>query len=62
VLLVLSLPGLFPNGGNWVPPSYWASLPAFLGQEFPLKELVVSLIAAALPIVAAVPLFRKQEY
>jgi len=62
VLLVLSLPGLFPNGGNWVLTSYWASLPAFLGQEFPLKELVVSLIAAALPIVAAVPLFRKQEY
>jgi ABC-type transport system involved in multi-copper enzyme maturation permease subunit len=62
VLLVLSLPGIFPNGGDWVLPGYWSSLPAFLGQQFPLKELVVSLVAAAVPIIAAVPLFRRQQY
>jgi ABC-type transport system involved in multi-copper enzyme maturation permease subunit len=62
VLLLLSLPGLFPNAGDWVLPSYWASLPAFLGQEFPLKELIVSLVAAAVPIIVAIPLFRRQAY
>jgi ABC-type transport system involved in multi-copper enzyme maturation permease subunit len=62
VLIVLSLPGIFPNGGDWVLPNYWTSLPAFMGQEFPLKALLISLVAAILPIVAAVPLFRKQAY
>lgn len=62
VVLVLSLPGFFPNGGDWVLPGYWASLPAFLGQEFPLKALIISLVAALLPILAAVPLFRRQAY
>jgi ABC-type transport system involved in multi-copper enzyme maturation permease subunit len=62
VVLVLSLPGIFPNGGDWVLPGYWASLPAFLGQEFPLKALIISLVAAILPMLVAVPLFRRQAY
>ncbi len=62
VVLLLSLPGFFPHGSDWVLPSYWSNLPAFLGQEFPTKALVVSLIAAAIPVLASVPLFRKQNY
>src|SRR5204862_2490854 len=62
VVLVLSLPGFLPHGGDWVLPSYWSSLPAFLGQEFPLKALVISLIAAVVPVAMAVPLFRRQQY
>lgn len=62
VVIVLSLPGLLPYGKDWVLPSYWSSLPAFLGQEFPAKALVISLVAAALPVTLAVPLFKRQEY
>lgn len=62
VVLVLSLPGIFPHGSDWVLPAYWTSLPAYLGQEFPVKALVISLVAAAIPVLAAVPLFRRQNY
>src|SRR4051812_32899721 len=62
VIVLLSLPGLFPNGSDWVLPSYWTSFPAFMGQEFPTRSLLISLVAAIVPIALAVPLFRKQEY
>jgi ABC-type transport system involved in multi-copper enzyme maturation permease subunit len=62
VVILQSLPAFFPHGGDWVLPTYWSSLPAFLGQEFPTKALIISLAAAAIPIVAAVPLFRRQAY
>ncbi len=62
ILIVLNLPGLFPHGANWSIPSYWSSLPAFLGQEFPVKALIISLIAALVPLLLAVPLFRRQAY
>jgi ABC-type transport system involved in multi-copper enzyme maturation permease subunit len=62
VVLLLSLPGLLPQFSEWVLPGYWSSLPAFLGQEFPLKALLVSAVAAAIPAILAVPLFRRQAY
>lgn len=62
ILLVLNLPGLFPHGADWSIPSYWSSLPAFLGQEFPLKALIISVVAALVPLLLAVPLFRRQAY
>lgn len=62
ILIVLNLPGLFPHGADWSVPSYWSSLPAFLGQEFPVKALIISLIAALVPLLLAVPLFRRQAY
>src|SRR5207249_10788119 len=62
VVLLLSMPGLFPHGGDWALPGYWTSLPAYLGQEFPAKALVVSLVAALVPVLAAVALFRRQAY
>jgi ABC-type transport system involved in multi-copper enzyme maturation permease subunit len=62
VLVLLSLPGLLPHGGDWVLPGYWSSLPVFLGQEFPTKALLISLVAALVPALAAVPLFRRQQY
>jgi hypothetical protein len=61
-VLLLNLPAFFPHGSDWVLPGYWTSLPAFLGHEFPTKALVISLIAAVIPILAAVPLFRRQNY
>ena len=61
-VLLLSLPGLFPHGADWVLPGYWSSLPAFLGHEFPAKALLISLVAAVIPVLGAVPLFRRQAY
>jgi ABC-2 type transport system permease protein len=62
ILILLNLPGLFPHGSDWSIPSYWSNLPAFLGQEFPVKALVISLVAAVVPLLLAVPLFRRQAY
>jgi ABC-2 type transport system permease protein len=62
VLILLNLPGLLPHGAEWSIPSYWSSLPAFLGQEFPWKALLISLAAAVVPALLAVPLFRRQAY
>lgn len=62
VLILLMLPSFLPHGGDWVLPAYWASLQAFLGQAFPTKELIISLVAAIVPVAVAVPLFRRQAY
>ncbi len=61
ILVLLGIPG-FLGQPDWSLPNYWASSAAYLGQSFPLKELLVSLIAAALPLLVAVPLFRRQQY
>jgi ABC-type transport system involved in multi-copper enzyme maturation permease subunit len=62
IVLVLSLPGFLPNLSGWVLPGYWSSLPAFLGQEFPLKAILISTVSAIIPTIAAVLLFRRQAY
>ncbi len=62
VMLLVALPGFVPGGHDWSLPSYWTSLPAYLGQSFPLKEFVVAIIVAALPLIIVVPLFRRQQY
>lgn len=62
VLVVLSLPGLVPGWGAWNLTGYWADYSAYLGNSFPLKALIILLVAAALPMAAAIPLFRKQQY
>lgn len=61
VLALLGLPTLF-NQPDWALSGYWSSVGAYLGQSLPLKELTVSIIAAALPLIIAVPLFRRQQY
>ncbi|HWG84529.1 MAG TPA: ABC transporter permease subunit [Deinococcales bacterium] len=62
VVLALSAPAFFQGGSAYVLPAYWSSLPAYLGQEFPWKNLLISLAGAIVPLLAAVPLFRKQQY
>lgn len=66
VAIAVGIPGLvatlLPDWANWSLPSYWFSLPAFLGTGFPAKELAVSLAAAVLPVAVALSLFRKKAY
>jgi ABC-2 type transport system permease protein len=60
--LVLSIPGYIPGWGAWNLTGYWADFSAYLGQSFPTKAFIICLIAALVPLVAAIPLFRKQAY
>ncbi len=63
ILTVLaSIPGLVPGWSDWSLPGYWSSQAAYLGQEFPLKALLICLVAAVIPVIIAIPLFRKQSY
>jgi ABC-2 type transport system permease protein len=60
--LLALLPALLKLPTGWSLPNYWSSYPAFLGQQLPLPELLVSLIAAAVPILLALLLFRRRQY
>lgn len=62
ITLVASIPGFVPGWGDWSLTGYWASQAAYMGQEFPLKALLICLVAAIIPVVIAIPLFRKQAY
>lgn len=56
------LPALLQLPTIWQLSSHWTSFPAFLGREFPVRQLVVSAVAALLPLLLALGLFRRQEY
>ena len=62
--LLLSIPGLIPNTtlNDWNLTSYWSNFAAYQGTMFPLKALLICLIAAIVPVALAIPLFRKQAY
>jgi ABC-type transport system involved in multi-copper enzyme maturation permease subunit len=62
--LLLSVPGLIPNAtlNDWNLTFYWSNFAAYQGTMFPLKALLICLIAAMVPVALAIPLFRKQAY
>ncbi len=62
IIILTAIPGFFPNWGAWSLPGYWSSQAAYLGQAFPTREFIISLIAAVLPLILALILFRRQEY
>jgi ABC-2 type transport system permease protein len=62
ITIVISIPGFIPGWSDWSLPGYWSSQAAYLGQEFPLKALIICLVAAAIPVIVAIPLFRRQAY
>jgi ABC-type transport system involved in multi-copper enzyme maturation permease subunit len=62
VTILLAIPGFFPHGGSWSLLMYWSSQAAYLGQAFPVKEFIICLAGAALPLILALALFRKQAY
>ncbi len=62
--LLLSILGLIPNAAlnGWNLTFYWSNFAAYQGTMFPLKALLICLIAAMVPVALAIPLFRKQAY
>jgi ABC-2 type transport system permease protein len=62
ITVITVIPSFIPNWGDWSLPGYWTSQAAYLGQEFPTKALIICLVAAVVPMVLAVPLFRRQAY
>jgi ABC-type transport system involved in multi-copper enzyme maturation permease subunit len=62
--LLLSVPGLIPNTSlnAWNLTFYWSNFAAYQGTAFPLKALIICLVAAMVPVALAIPLFRKQAY
>jgi ABC-2 type transport system permease protein len=62
--LLLSMPSLIPNAtlNDWSLTFYWSNFAAYQGTMFPLKALLICLIAAIVPVALAIPLFRKQAY
>jgi ABC-2 type transport system permease protein len=62
ITVVASIPGFIPNWEDWCLTGYWSSQTAYLGQEFPLKALIICLVAAVIPVIVSIPLFRKQAY
>ncbi len=62
ITVILSIPGLIPNANDWNLTFYWSNFAAYQGTVFPLKALIVCLVAAIVPLVLAIPLFRKQAY
>ena len=60
--IVIGLPAFVSGWQDWALISYWYSFPAYIGATFPWKELVINLIAAALPVVGALYLFNRKAY
>ena len=62
--LLLSIPGLIPDTtlNAWNLTLYWSDFAAYQGTVFPLKALLICLVAALVPIILALFLFRKQAY
>jgi ABC-type transport system involved in multi-copper enzyme maturation permease subunit len=61
ITLVL-LPAILPNGLNWSLWHYWNNLDAYLTGSFPLKEYLVCLVTALVPLLAALIVFRRKAY
>ncbi|MGO8948361.1 MAG: ABC transporter permease [Ktedonobacterales bacterium] len=64
ITLLLSIPGLIPNTAfhSWNVTFYWSNFAAYQGTAFPVKALIICLIAAIVPVAVAIPLFRRQAY
>jgi ABC-type transport system involved in multi-copper enzyme maturation permease subunit len=62
ITILTAIPGFIPNWSAWSLTGYWSSQAAYLGQEFPTKALIICLVAAVLPLVLALTLFRRQAY
>jgi ABC-type transport system involved in multi-copper enzyme maturation permease subunit len=56
------LPVILLNGWDWSLWRYWSNLDAYLNGGFPLKEYLVCLVTAAIPLAAALIAFHRKAY
>lgn len=62
ITVLTVIPSFIPGWSDWSLTNYWSSQAAYLGQEFPTRALIICLVAAIVPVLLAIPLFRQQEY
>ena len=62
ITLALMLPAIVPGGMQWSLWHYWSSQNAYQMGSFPLKEYLVCLVAALIPLCAALMVFRRKAY
>lgn len=61
-ILVLDCPLAISGWQGWSLLTYWSNKSTYLQGVFPLLEILVCLIAAALPLLGALWLFRHKDY
>jgi ABC-type transport system involved in multi-copper enzyme maturation permease subunit len=59
---LVMLPILLPDGLNWSLGYYWSNQSTYLASGFPLKEYLVCLFTALVPLLAALAVFRRKAY
>lgn len=62
IVLLAVIPSFIPNWGAWNLIGYWSNQAVYLGQGFPGKEFAICLVAAVVPLILALALFRKRAY
>ena len=62
ITLLTIIPSFIPGWGAWNLISYWSNQSVYLGQGLPFKEFVICLVAALLPLIIALAMFRKRAY
>ncbi len=62
ITLLTVIPSFIPDWGAWNLTSYWSNQTIYLGQGFPFKEYVICLVAAVIPLILALMLFRKRAF
>ena len=62
ITLLTVIPSFIPDWGAWNLISYWSNQAVYLGQGFPAKEFAICLVAAVVPLILALALFRKRAF
>ncbi|QBD80230.1 hypothetical protein EPA93_31335 [Ktedonosporobacter rubrisoli] len=62
ILTLAALPPLLLRDQNWSLWHYWSSREVYLGNGFPLKEYLVCLLTAVLPLLGALIAFGRRKY
>jgi len=62
ITLLMLIPSFIPGWGAWNLIGYWSNQAVYLGQGFPTKEFSICLVAAVVPLLLALVLFRKRAY
>lgn len=62
ITILLGIPALLPATQIWGLPYYWTSRDAYLNGSFPVTAYLVDLVAAVVPLVFSLVLFRRKAY